>query len=137
MLLVVTLVVAGVGGALLLQRRGAAPPGAASAQTLPILGHAFFVSSVQLNEHISSQADNEADKLHFSTLDHMRHLLVESPELQVRGLRGGLATWLLQNTQQVFTLATGARDAWQANFFFKARANILSPLSFPAGHFPA
>jgi hypothetical protein len=52
------------------------------------------------------------DKLHFSMLDHLRHLLFESPELSVRGLHGGLAFWLVRNSATVSALANSARDAW-------------------------
>ncbi len=52
------------------------------------------------------------DKLHFSMLAHLRHLLVESPELSVRGLHGGLGFWFVRNTQAVSGWANSARDAW-------------------------
>ncbi len=38
------------------------------------------------------QLPNPTDQLHFSMLDHLRHLLVESPELKLRGLINGRAT---------------------------------------------
>jgi eukaryotic-like serine/threonine-protein kinase len=53
------------------------------------------------------------DKLQFSMLDHLRHLLVESPELSLRGLHGGLAFWFVRNTATVSESANAARDAWQ------------------------
>src|SRR5207245_11028086 len=46
------------------------------------------------------------DKLHFSMLDHFRHLLVESPELSARGLHGGMAIWRLENARTVLECAT-------------------------------
>ncbi len=52
------------------------------------------------------------DKLHFSMLDHLRHLLVDSPELSDRNLHGGLAFWLVRNSATVSALANSARDAW-------------------------
>ncbi len=52
------------------------------------------------------------DKLHFSMLDHMRHLLVESPELSNRNLHGGLAFWFVRNSATVSALANSARDSW-------------------------
>lgn len=52
------------------------------------------------------------DKLHFSMLDHLRHLLFESPELITRNLHGGLAFWLVRNSATVSALANSARDAW-------------------------
>ncbi|MBA2288243.1 MAG: serine/threonine protein kinase [Ktedonobacteraceae bacterium] len=53
------------------------------------------------------------DKLHFSMLDHLRHLLVESPELNIRGLHGGLAFWLVRNAATVSALANSTRDTWR------------------------
>lgn len=57
-----------------------------------------------------SQAPSPKDKLHFSMLDHLRHLLSESPELKIRGLHGGLDMWFLRNTQKILEWANAARD---------------------------
>jgi hypothetical protein len=46
-------------------------------------------------------------------LDHLRHLLVESPELKIRGLHGGLGIWFLKNTSMIVDEANGASDDWQ------------------------
>lgn len=59
------------------------------------------------------QTPNPADKLHFSMLDHLRHLLVESPELATRGLHGGLAFWFVRNTATVSDLANSLADDWR------------------------
>lgn len=53
------------------------------------------------------------DTLHFSMLDHLRHLLYESPELSIRNLHGGLAFWFVRNTATISALASNTRDAWQ------------------------
>ncbi len=66
-------------------------------------------------------------------LDHFRHLLVESPELQKYNLHGGLATWLLQDTQKVFQLGTAARDAWQRNDIQTARGQIIALMDYLDG----
>ena len=58
------------------------------------------------------QTPNPADKLHFSMLDHLRHLLVESPELAIRGLHGGLAFWFVRNMAAVSNLANTLADEW-------------------------
>ncbi|HEY5004852.1 MAG TPA: serine/threonine-protein kinase [Ktedonobacteraceae bacterium] len=55
---------------------------------------------------------SSVDKLHFSMLDHLRHLLFESPELTNRNLHGGLAFWLVRNSATVSALANSASDAW-------------------------
>jgi eukaryotic-like serine/threonine-protein kinase len=61
------------------------------------------------------QSPSPLDTLHFSMLDHMRHLLVESPELRIRGLHGGLALWFVRNIATISGLANGARDDWHRN----------------------
>jgi hypothetical protein len=38
---------------------------------------------------------------HFSLLDHLRHLLVQAPELKVLGLPGGLSIWLMRNVEEI------------------------------------
>ncbi len=57
-----------------------------------------------------SQAVSPKDKLHFSMLDHLRHLLSDSPELQQKKLRGGLDMWFLRNTQKILEWSSAARD---------------------------
>lgn len=61
------------------------------------------------------QTPSPLDKLHFSMLDHLRHLLVESPELRIRGLHGGLAFWFVRNIATISGLANDARDDWHRN----------------------
>jgi hypothetical protein len=61
------------------------------------------------------QTPSSLDKLHFSMLDHLRHLLVESPELRIRGLHGGLALWFVRNIATISRLANGTRDDWHRN----------------------
>lgn len=65
-----------------------------------------------------SQAPSPKDKLHFTLLDHLRHLTSESPELKARGLRGGLDMWFLRNTQKILEWANAARDEWRNNTTF-------------------
>lgn len=59
------------------------------------------------------QTPNPADPLHFSMLDHLRHLLVESPELAIRGLHGGLAFWFAKDTATVANLTSSLTEDWQ------------------------
>lgn len=74
------------------------------------------------------QAASPADTLHFSMLGHFRHLLVESPELQARGLHGGLVLWLVQSTQRVLDMSNSAREAWQAKDMKTTRTQLISLL---------
>src|SRR5262249_24480647 len=59
------------------------------------------------------QTPDPADQLHFSQLDHLRHLLVESPELYIRNLHGGLAFWFAKDTAIVASLTNGLAQDWQ------------------------
>ena len=60
-----------------------------------------------------SQATIPKDKLHFSMLDHLRHLLSNSPELEQKKLYGGLDMWFLRNTQKLVEWSNAARDDWR------------------------
>ncbi len=60
------------------------------------------------------QTPNPKDALHFSELDHLRHLLVESPELAIRGLHGGLALWFVRDTATVSDMSSSLTSEWQA-----------------------
>ena len=60
-----------------------------------------------------SQANIPQDKLRFTMLDHMRHLLSDSPEISLLGLRGGLDMWFSRNTEKVLEWSSAARDDWQ------------------------
>jgi hypothetical protein len=73
------------------------------------------------------------DKLHFSMLDHLRHLLVESPELSIRGLHGGLAFWLVRNTATVSALANSARDALHNKDAATIRGQVIRLLDYLDG----
>jgi hypothetical protein len=76
---------------------------------------------------------NPADKLHFSMLAHLRHLLVESPELSIRGLHGGLGFWFVRNTSTVSELANSARDAWHHKDVATTRDQVIRILDYIDG----
>jgi hypothetical protein len=65
------------------------------------------------------------DKLHFSMLAHLRHLLVESPELSIRGLHGGLGFWFVRNTATVSGWANSARDVWHTKDAATMRDQVI------------
>ncbi|HEU5379491.1 MAG TPA: serine/threonine-protein kinase [Ktedonobacteraceae bacterium] len=79
------------------------------------------------------QTASPADKLHFSMLDHLRHLLVESPELTIRGLHGGLAFWLGKNTATVSNLANSLVDSWRSRDANTLHAQIIRMLDYLDG----
>src|SRR5437870_7817653 len=47
---------------------------------------------------------------HFSMLDHLRHLLVQAPELKVLGLPGGMSIWLLRNAEEILRWSVEAEE---------------------------
>jgi hypothetical protein len=79
------------------------------------------------------QSPIPGDKLHFSMLDHFRHLLVESPELSERGLHGGMAIWLLENARRVLECANSAKDAWARSDAASTRSQLTCVLDYLNG----
>ena len=79
------------------------------------------------------QLPSPTDKLHFSMLDHLRHLLVESPELKSRGLHGGLAFWFAKNMATIAELASSARDAWHSQDAITIHDQIIRILDYLDG----
>ena len=52
------------------------------------------------------------DTLHYSQLNHIRHLLAQDPTLQDIGLQGGLDIWLYRNSEKILEWSSAARDTW-------------------------
>ncbi len=69
----------------------------------------------------------------FTMLSHFRHLLVDLPELQTLNLRGGLTTWLLQNSHTVATLSANAKAALLAHNYAQARQDSILVLDYLDG----
>src|SRR5205807_2294099 len=59
------------------------------------------------------QLPSPKDLNHFSMLDHLRHLLVQAPELKVLGLPGGLSIWLLRNVEEILRWSVEAKDRFR------------------------
>lgn len=79
------------------------------------------------------QTPDPADPLHFSMLDHLRHLLVESPELSIRHLHGGLAFWFARDTATVSGLANGLAEDWQKHDSATLREQVVRILDYLDG----
>lgn len=84
-------------------------------------------------EAVLPQTPDPTDALHFSMLDHLRHLLVESPEMQARGLNGGLAFWFSNNTAMVSNLSHSLLNDWQAKDTGLLRNQLISILDYLDG----
>jgi serine/threonine protein kinase len=79
------------------------------------------------------QTPDPTDKLHFSMLDHLRHLLVESPELAIRGLHGGLAFWFARDAAATATATDDLARAWQRKDATTLRHQIVRVLDYLDG----
>ena len=79
------------------------------------------------------QTPNPTDTLHFSLLDHLRHLLVGSPELAIRGLHGGLALWFVRDTATVSDLSSSLTSDWQAQDTQALHSQIIRILDYLDG----
>lgn len=79
------------------------------------------------------QTPNPSDALHFSLLDHLRHLLVESPELAARGLHGGLAYWFARNTATVSDMASGLAADWRQKDTTTIHTQVIRILDYLDG----
>jgi hypothetical protein len=74
------------------------------------------------------QAPSPSDPNHFSMLDHLRHLLVQAPELKVLGLPGGLSIWTMRNVEEIAKWALSAKERWETKnlpFIRQQLVNIL------------
>jgi len=72
------------------------------------------------------QLPSPKDPNHFSMLDHLRHLLVQAPELTVLGLPGGLSIWLLRNVEEILRWSVEAKDRFRNTAAVRALlSNIL------------
>jgi len=58
------------------------------------------------------QTPDSMDMAHEGALQHLRHLLVDAPELTAINLPGGLDIWLFRNVQKILEWSGSARDFW-------------------------
>ena len=72
------------------------------------------------------QNRSSTDVDHFSMLDHLRHLLVQAPELDAVGLPGGMSIWLLRNTEEILRWSVESKDRFKnVNAVRSLLTNIL------------
>lgn len=74
------------------------------------------------------QIPSVKDVNHFSLLDHLRHLLVQAPELAALGLPGGLSIWMVRNVEEISNWALTAKDSSEVKkvaFIRQQLVNIL------------
>lgn len=70
----------------------------------------------------------------FSLFDHVQHLLAKDPELDTRGLHGGLSFWCARNTARIAEYAHAAQEAMKQgnahaahNYFVRILAYLDGP----------
>ncbi len=79
------------------------------------------------------QSPSAKDVNHFSLLDHLRHLLVQAPELASLGLPGGLSVWLLRNVEEISNWALVAKDRAESKRFAFIRQQLVNILYYLDG----
>jgi hypothetical protein len=79
------------------------------------------------------QALSPKDPNHFSLLDHLRHLLVQAPELKALGLPGGLGIWLMRNVQEISKWALSAKERWEIKNIAFIRQQLVNILYYLDG----
>ncbi len=62
---------------------------------------------------VIAQTPSARDPNHFSLLDHLRHVLVQAPELKALGLQGGLSIWMMRNVEEIAKWALVAKESWE------------------------
>ena len=79
------------------------------------------------------QIPSPKDPNHFSLLDHLRHLLVQAPELKALGLPGGLSIWLMRNVQEIAKWALSAKERWETKNVASIRQQLVNMLYYLDG----
>jgi eukaryotic-like serine/threonine-protein kinase len=79
------------------------------------------------------QSPSAKDVNHFSLLDHLRHLLVQAPELASLSLAGGLSIWLLRNVEEISYWALAAKDRSESKQFAFIRQQLVNILYYLDG----
>jgi hypothetical protein len=65
------------------------------------------------NEFSTVPINTPDNTKHFSTLDHLRHLLASDPTLEELELHGGLNNWLYNNTNKTKEWVDSTRQQWE------------------------
>ncbi len=102
--------------------------GTSSTQSNPLLDTASWRYYAEI-----PQTPIPGDALHFSMLDHLRHLLVNSPELKTHQIEGGPAIWLVRNTSNVLELANSAGNDWHNKDTSSLHAQLIRILDYIDG----
>jgi serine/threonine protein kinase len=79
------------------------------------------------------QSPSAKDVNHFSLLDHLRHLVVQAPELASLGLQGGLSIWLLRNVDEITNWALVAKDRAESHRLAFIRQQLVNILYYLDG----
>lgn len=79
------------------------------------------------------QIPSPKDPNHFSLLDHLRHLLVQAPELKALGLPGGLSIWLMRNVQEIAKWALSGKERWEIKDLAFLRQQLVNMLYYLDG----
>jgi serine/threonine protein kinase len=79
------------------------------------------------------QTADSMDMAHEGALQHLRHLLVDAPELTSIHLPGGLDIWLFRNAQKILEWSGSARDFWANKNASGIRNQVIRVLDYLDG----
>lgn len=79
------------------------------------------------------QTPDSTDMMHEGTLQHLRHLLADAPELLNVNLSGGLDLWLFRNAEKLYQWAASTRDFWETKNAVGVQNAIIRVLDYLDG----
>jgi serine/threonine protein kinase len=85
----------------------------------------------------TSSMGQSGNMMQMGVTDHLRHLLVQAPELQQVGLVGGVDLWLFRNTEKILEWSGSARDEYSLHEEAFMSRQILRILDYLDGISPA
>lgn len=94
----------------------------------PLLNQSTWRYYAEIPQDTRTTAQNQN-----GILDHLRHLLVEAPELAARSLHGGLVLWFVKELAIVSDLANGLSNGWQRKDADALRERLIRILDYLDG----
>ena len=97
----------------------------------------YFAQFPQPTGSMGSSQNMSGDMTEMGVTDHLRHLLVQAPELQKIGLPGGLDLWLFRNTEKLLEWTGSARDDFHTRQIDPMSRQIVRVFDYLDGLSPA
>lgn len=97
----------------------------------------YFAQFPQPTGSMNTSQEMSSNMMQMGVLDHLRHLLVQAPELQKVGLPGGLDLWLFRNSEKILEWAGSARDDFHTRQIDPMSRQIIRIFDYLDGISPA